>query len=84
MTQNPTGIKIIGALSALPSAYFWVGAAMGFVSKIQFPYNPGVIILFVGLSMPASIWAAVRWSRWMYALTVFAALTILVVIFSLG
>jgi hypothetical protein len=84
MTQRLGRIKIVGVLSMLPCAYFWVGAVAGLVSKIQFPYDPGVVVLCVALSIPASVLAAIRWTRWMYAVTAVAVLTLVVVMGSLG
>jgi len=76
--------KAIGVVSALPCAYFWVGVAAALFGKIRLPYSPGRALLSIALSVPASIWAAVRWDRRMYAAAAVAVLTIVLIMLSLG
>jgi hypothetical protein len=84
MTHALKWARVVGILSVLPCTYYWVGASAGLLRNIKFPYNPGAVMLSVALSVPASIWAANRWTRWMYAVTGIGIVTLVFVIGSLA
>jgi hypothetical protein len=83
MREHRGAIIIVGVLSALPWAYFWFGIAISVAWKIELPWNAGLILTGILLSIPASIVAAELWTRRMYAVTVAAASTLLFVMLRL-
>jgi hypothetical protein len=83
MKQELGWIKIAGILSILPCAYFWLSMAAVARWKADVPGDPFLIMLCVLLSIPLSIFAAIRWTRWMYVATLAQASTILLVGFRL-
>jgi len=78
VSQQFGWVKIVGILSAVPCAYLWVSMAASVLWKINLPGWPSILI-GVLISVPTSIVAAVRWSRWMYLVTAVALSTLLFV-----
>ena len=83
MTDQLTRPKIVGVLSAIPSAYFWLGIALGALWKVSLPFNLGLNMFCILLSVVTSIWAARHWVRWMYVVTLVAVTTAMFVMLRL-
>jgi hypothetical protein len=69
-------IKIIGILSALSSVYLLAIIAAAAIWRINLPGWSDILIAVL-ISVPTSIVAAVRWSKWMYLVTAVAVSTFL-------
>jgi hypothetical protein len=76
-------IKVMGIFSAVPTLYLWLAFAIYMGWQKSLPGSPFFILLLILLSVPVSVVAAVRWTSWMYVVSVVAALTFVFVGFRL-
>lgn len=83
MRARPLGhqfwMAAVGLVSIVPCFYFWI-AWMTFVKwGVEIPADAGLELLGILLGLPLSVYAAIRWTKWMILPVLFNSATLVFV-----